>query len=112
VLRSQAGKPWTRTLDAIADFSENAPILNVGIWSYATDWGGDAIPEMPLKRGMPLTLYMFILWQQRCFLHIDQRESPLNKNTSLSVSLYHLGLSALDVYLFELRCRQNHAELL
>ena len=43
-------------------------------------------------------LYMFIHSRQRCFLHTNQRESPLNKNTSLSVSLYPFACSALDVY--------------
>lgn len=78
-------------------------------WNLELWLGRWCDPRNAVKAEMALMLYMFILWRQRCFLHIDQRESPLHKNTSLSVSLYPLELSALDFYLFELRWRQNHA---
>lgn len=69
-------------------------------WNLVLWLGRWCDPRNAVKVGMAPMLYMFIPWRQRCFLHIDQRESPLHKNTSLSVSLYPFGLSLPWMFIF------------
>jgi len=58
-------------------------------------------------------LYMFILLATTLFLtYRSTRESSPQEYFPFGLAVPIRALSALDVYLFNLRCTQDHAELL